>query len=330
MNHFSKPPRSADEHLQILKDRNLVIDDSEEIMIKQYLRAIGYFRLSGYFGPLQYEKDIFRDGAKFDDILRLYNFDLELRHLSFRAVSLIEIELRTWLTDIYSMLYNSFWYADPVNFDLKTERKNIKKYFCEDGQIHDKVETVDRSLYEALIADIVESMEKTEHLEFMMKFRMKYSYDSPIPSWMVLESISFGKLSRLFSLLKHTDEKNIIAKHFGAFNSDFMVSWLHSFVILRNMCAHHGRLWNRKIGKDIMIPRKKKNQFITCVNEKNTSKYYGVASCMLKVFQTTNKDFMIYYKRRLHELIYEYGIDIQALGFPEDYQKDEIWNMTGI
>lgn len=330
MNHFSKPPRKADELLKLLNERGLSVKESEEIEVKNYVRSIGYFRLSGYFGPLQLEKDKFKDNTKFADILRLYEFDTKLKLLTFEALERIEIELRSIMTDVYSLAYESFWYIEEDYFEEKKEKIEIKKCYIEKGELVERIEQVESSVYKNLLKEIYSSVNKIEHSDFMRRFRNKYSEDSPIPSWMIMESISFGKLSRLFSLLKTSDEKRFITKHFGAVTPDHLVSWLHAFVVLRNICAHHSRLWNRKIGKDIKMPTRKNHKFLSNFEEENLRKYYGVSSCLLKIFRNIDKDFMNSYKTRLHKLIEEHDIDVHAMGFPGKYQQDEIWNMTGI
>ena len=330
MNHFSKPPRNPDYLIKILIDRGLTIDETEEIEIKSYIRKIGYFRLSGYFGPLQSEKDKFKDSTHFHDIIRLYRFDKELKFLTFKALERVEIQLRALLTDTYSIAHTSFWYADKELFEEKMEKVTISKCFLEDGELIERNTQIDISLYDALINEISTSVRKTEHSEFMRKFIDKYSADSPIPSWMIMESISFGKLSRLYALLKPSEEKKFIANQFGAVTTDYLVSWLHALVVLRNICAHHSRLWNRKIGKDIKMPTRKSNKFISDFNEENLRKYYGVSSCLLKIFNENDKTFMDYYKNKIHILFKKYDIDPCALGFPENFQNDKIWQRTDI
>ena len=259
-----------------------------------------------------------------------YEFDTKLKLLTFEALERIEIELRSIMTDVYSLTYESFWYIEEDHFEEKKEKIEIKKCYIEKGELVERIEQVESSVYKNLLKEIYSSVNKIEHSDFMRRFRKKYSEDSPIPSWMIMESISFGKLSRLFSLLKTSDEKRFITKHFGAVTPDHLVSWLHAFVVLRNICAHHSRLWNRKIGKDIKMPTRKNHKFLSNFEEENLRKYYGVSSCLLKIFRNIDKDFMNSYKTRLHKLIEEHDIDVHAMGFPGKYQQDEIWNMTGI
>ncbi|HOG73259.1 MAG TPA: Abi family protein, partial [Tenuifilaceae bacterium] len=81
--------------------------------------------------------------------------------------------------------------------------------------------------------------------EFAKAFKNKYSDPMP-PSWMMLEVSSFGTLSSLYNYLHPSWDKREIAKHFGLADKVFS-SWLHSIVYLRNICAHHARLWNREM-----------------------------------------------------------------------------------
>jgi abortive infection bacteriophage resistance protein len=330
METFTKPPRSADEHLKLLLERNLKVSDSEEVEIKRYLRSQGYFRLSEYFGPLQNEtKDKFEDGTTFEDIKRLYVFDNKLKSLTLEALRIIEIELRARLTDVYSMVYDSYWYGDFKLFKDQTEWIDTKTCSIEDGVLVERIERVQTSSYKKLSDDIKQSVDKIEHSDFLKKFREKYTLGSPLPSWMVMESISFGRLSILFSLLKNTDLKKKIADHFGAVTSDHLVSWLHGLVILRNISAHHARLWNKKI-KDVRMPDRERHKFIKNVNDENIRKYFGIASCMLKMLQEINIDFKKEFILTLLGLMSEYKIDPHAMGFPDNFQENTIWMIKDI
>ena len=329
MNHFSKPARKADELLILLKERGLIIEGRQELEVKEYLRSIGYFRLSGYFGPLQSEKDVFKEGTMFADIIRLYTFDSELRSLTFEALEKVEVLLRTQMTDVYSINYNSFWYTNKDLFIDKKEIIEITKCEIEDGEVTERTKQVETLIFNNLSKEIQKSIVKVEQSEFMSRFRQKYSPDSPIPSWMIMESISFGKLSRLFSLLKASEEKRYIAQYFGAISHDYLVSWLHAFVVLRNISAHHSRLWNRKIGKDIKMPTRDKHRFLTNFNEENIRRYYGVSSCLLRIFQHADAQYMNSFKVKLHDLVTRYEIDVTAMGFPSTYREDEIWKIEG-
>jgi abortive infection bacteriophage resistance protein len=92
---YSKNAITYDQQIAKLEKRGLQIPDREEA--RHYLRHIGYYRLAGYWWPLQSDKEkhIFKEDASFDRVIELYNFDRELRILLFRVIEKIEISLRT-------------------------------------------------------------------------------------------------------------------------------------------------------------------------------------------------------------------------------------------
>ncbi len=98
--HFLKPSLSLDEQIALLKNRGLIIENPQRL--RQYLRFIGYYRLSGYFrrscvGYFQIEGDPlhrFQLNTTFDQTLRCYIFDRKLRLMIMDAVERIEVAFR--------------------------------------------------------------------------------------------------------------------------------------------------------------------------------------------------------------------------------------------
>lgn len=134
--------------------------------------------------------------------------------------------------------------------------------------------------------------------------------------------MSFGNLSKLYQNLKPSKQKREIANHFGV-SDKVMISWLHSIVYLRNVCAHHSRLWNRNMTiqpLDILTPRKPR------INTANISKnrtYYML--CIINYFlQTINPASQ--FKQKLKTLLSEYPqVDIKAMNFPDDWEVQPLW-----
>ena len=100
-----KPWRSFQEQLETLKARGLLVDNDSAAL--DYLRRIGYYRLSGYWYPLRMidpiasaaqrkpvRRDEFVPGSRFEDVVRLYVFDKKLRLLALDALERIEMAVR--------------------------------------------------------------------------------------------------------------------------------------------------------------------------------------------------------------------------------------------
>lgn len=93
--HYQKQSISLQDQIQQLKARGLlIVDDS---FAEHYLKNISYYRLAGYWWPMQVDKvnHVFKPNSRFEDVIALYNFDSELRILVFNAIERIEIGLRT-------------------------------------------------------------------------------------------------------------------------------------------------------------------------------------------------------------------------------------------
>ncbi len=117
-----------------------------------------------------------------------------------------------------------------------------------------------------------------EQIEIFIKhYKNKYSYPENPPSWMCVEIMYFSQISKIFQNLKSREDRNDIAQDYGLPESIFE-SWLHTINYVRNICAHHSRLWNRdfQIVPKKYIPKSKKwinsNRMIFGKNKFNTFK----------------------------------------------------------
>jgi len=90
----------------------------------------------------------------------------------------------------------------------------------------------------------------------------KNKYGLPLPIWIACEVWDFGTLSTLFSGMKE-DDQDIIASKYNVRNGRSLEKWLRSLNYLRNVCAHHSRLWNRNI---IDQPSLKTEEHLSWVN----------------------------------------------------------------
>lgn len=155
--------------------------------------------------------------------------------------------------------------------------------------------------------------------KFLRSFKSKYSNTFP-PSWMTLELTTFGTLSTLYMGLRPGVPKREIAHHFGLDDKTFS-SWLHTFVYLRNVCAHHSRLWNREMSIAPRLPLNPQKQWLESkVPIKNDRLYYAM-SMMLYLLQTVDSKHQLVYRFRI--LLKKYPvIDIAAMGFPSNWENE--------
>ncbi|MDY0321250.1 MAG: Abi family protein [Arcobacteraceae bacterium] len=287
---YRKPHLSYQEQVQLLKSRKLIIND--EAYATQKLIHISYYRLSAYFIPFYSEKNTFKDNITFDDIIELYHFDKELRILTFNAIEKIEIFLRASISHNFSKEHTPFGYIESKNLCCTNEELKI--------------------LYDEIKKETNRSKET-----FVKHFRETYTQND-LPIWMVVETISFGTLSKLYTMLCPKTEKLVL----NNINLPSFVfkNWLHVFSYIRNISAHHSRLWNRQFVIKAKIP-KHKSQFSGIMNDK----YYTFAIMTHYILNAINDTFN--FKQELKNLFDKFpNIDKNAMGFPNDWENMDIWN----
>jgi abortive infection bacteriophage resistance protein len=226
---YNKTPLSFQEQLTLLENRGLTINDKTKALA--YLQEISYYRLSAYFLPYQQIKDTFNAGITFSQIIDTYTFDRELRLLIFDCIERIEVAIRTQMIYNMAMHYNdSHWQDNRSLF--------IAPYYNKIGNLVDPYTDFQSIISKAKTARTPEV--------FIKHYTNNYHSPSNPPSWMCLELLTVGELSHLYSGLKYNSDKKRIADFFDVHHTVF-TSWLHTLTYVRNICAHHSRLWNRDL-----------------------------------------------------------------------------------
>lgn len=293
---FNKPALTYSQQIQLLKDRGLFIEDDSRAA--HILEVISYYRLSGYWYPLLKDKSrhIFKEDASFNQAFTIYCFDRELRKLIHGEIEKVEIAVRAKMIYVLSLKYGPFWYKDRSLFKSKL--------------------IFDRS------SKNLSSEYKRSDEEFIKAFNKNYSDEMP-PSWMSVEITSFGTLSMLYSNLKPAKERREIANHFGVSDGVFE-SWLHSLVYLRNICAHHSRLWNRSLSIAPQVPRKILENWIDLTAVQN-NKLFFVISIVYFLLKKVNPNTK--FKGKLNSLFDTYTtIDLSAMNFPKNWEDQDLYN----
>lgn len=253
---YSKPWLSIADQLAQLQARGMQIGDMAKAT--DYLERIGYYRLSGYwydfrirsaFCPLdpatggkpkkvRIERpvlDEFKPGTRFHDAVDLYVFDKKLRLLVLDALERIEVALRVDLSHRLGQK-DAFAYLKPELF-----HENFSSKLDPTSGLSRHHEWLTK--HAALVARSRET--------FMVHNKAKYGL--PLAIWVACEVWDFGCMSTLFAGLKSADQ-DAIAQTYGVADGRVFESWLRSLNYLRNVCAHHSRLWNRNVVEEPKLP----------------------------------------------------------------------------
>ena len=318
---YEKTATTIAQQIELLKERGLEIPDHGRA--EKYLSTVGYYRLTGYMYHFQLDggKHEFKKGTTFDDIIDTYNFDKKLRYLIAAYLERIEVAMRALLTNNYSLAHGLFWYTDERHFNKPEEI---------DPDLLDKLKKANKPIprrytdsHAYINSCVKENFNKATEL-FITKFKEKYSDPLP-PSNMAMEILSMGKLARLYEALKSCKEKTNIALAFGL-PEIILISWLTYLTNIRNICAHHARLWNRGTSADrFIIPQKKSIKFTGELSPSFNASLYGTLSVMLRLLNAINPENSLVQK--FSELLKDYSkINISYMGFPADWEKNPAWS----
>lgn len=312
---YEKKPLSIKEQVEKLQSRGLVIDDEE--LAAKYLSNISYYRLRAYTYPFQNNSDpekfheFVRKDINFKDIIDLYCFDRRLRFLIFNALEKVEVALRSKISQHYSeATSDSHWYMDESLFKDDA--------YMKDGKSEYK--------YNKLMEDIEEEVDRSQE-EFIKHYYRRYSSPNMPPSWMVLEVVSLGSLSRLYELLVKDDQKKAIAKELGLNKVDILENWMHAFSNLRNCCAHHSRIWNRRFVVNLQLPTNANYTFLdrNTIASTKRNKLFAYMCCIKYVLDivSPNNDFYT----NLQGLIAQGGtlLSLKDMGFPDNWRHLGVW-----
>jgi len=224
---YTKPHATAAQRVTHLQGKGLLIPRPSVAARK--IEAIGYERLRIYFlsrRQLNVPGRPFVAGTTYQDILRLYECDMQLRDVCFSAVGQFELLLRNTLSETLSHSFGSHPYYDVNAFRDPAANLNVLQIFA---KVYEK--SKDR---------------RAKHY--------RDTYGTPVmpPIWVMKEFLTFGGTARIFQGL-NGPVRTTIARQFGVGSDHIFTNWVECLVDLRNICAHHDRLFNRSFQKQPAI-----------------------------------------------------------------------------
>lgn len=190
---------------------------------EQFFAHVNYYRLSGYCLAFEQSRHAFAPDTSFEAVRYAYEFDWSLRDLLNEALEVIEVDLRAVTAHHFGKQYGAFGHTVNANF---------YKFF-----------------------DLTKIRDETQRSSepFVQHFRATYLEYPDLPVWAVTEIMSLGTLSKMIYSM-HRRDQIALATRYGQFHSVF-VSWAHHMLYIRNLCAHHARVWDRAWPIKPILPR---------------------------------------------------------------------------
>lgn len=291
---YNKPHLSVIKQVEQLKARNMHFIDEE--FAKHYLSHLNYYRLTAYWLPYEenHSTHIFKTGTTFENVYKYYKFDRALRVLVLEAIEKIEVSIRTQMAHELSMKHGTHPHLkESIFLDSDKHKKGLHSWVKE---------------------------YKRSNEDYSKHFQEKYLESLP-PIWVSVELMSLGQISQWYSNIKQRKDRQIIAKKYNL-DEKILKSFLHHLTIIRNICAHHGRLWNRKFRIDTKLansPENLKNNFTSIkAHKRNIFNTLVYIKYLLDIIEPEHE-----WNRKLKDLIVD--INIGAMGFPKGWLEKPIW-----
>lgn len=290
---YSKPWLSLADQVNLLKQRGLAIPSDDDA--NRFLERVNYYRLAGYLLPFEanHADHTLRPGTRLDDVIELYKFDEELRVRVFEAISHLEIAMRTaWAHELSKV-------GGP-HAHLSPEHAKSPRLFYDNLQA------------------LARECSRLKKEPYIKHFETRYREYLP-PVWAACEAMSFGLLSKSFGNLANAKLRKAIAAHFGV-PHDVLESWLQHLNIVRNVCAHHSRLWNRDFTVTPMKPKSRPSDLPSKWNESSRGLFNAL---LILRYYTDSSDPTGTWTMRLSDLLSAQPAGrLYAMGFRSDSVHD--------
>lgn len=281
------------EQLDLLIDKGLILDINKEEALS-FLTENNFYRLLGY---LDYCLKNY-DRVTFNKLKEIYIFDFDLRRILNDLLEEAEIITKTQIAYNLSLNLSPYFYLDETCF----YNNDYQRFFL------DKVEEV--------------------KVKNTLLYNSKNYIGELIPIWVLVEAISFGTISKMFSNLNNKYKSFVCGKtnyykyHYKAFQS-----YLYTSVQLRNICAHRGRLYGIRLNANPSLSHQDKilferHSYPIKTSGSTCSIFIAIYSALRLLNDESSRKGYI---NKLSSLFNQYkDLDVKPLGFYNNW-KPVLW-----
>ena len=279
-----KTPLSTLQLADTLIDKGLKVGSKKSLI--NALETKGYYRLNGYWIAL--EKDnCFLPGTTLDDILQIEAFNNELSQYIFAAIAPIEVCLRSQLSTKLACRYGN------------------RALHCPDAFF-------DQEAFEKLQASLAKETKQAIASKKTLVMRDMGKYGE-LATWSEIENTSLGTLSKIYGNLADAELIKDTASIFNI-SGTYLRNWLRYLTQIRNICAHHDRLYNR----------------LFCVKPRMFREYSNIDAARLfptfivlfRLHESLDPARTNLLRRQLGQIVDAHPtVDLKPIGFPENWRE---------
>lgn len=303
---YTKPWLSFEQQADLLINKRGLVAGRDNLI--KHLADIGYYRLSGYWYIFKRQPKVdkngtqderFIEGTSFDQIWRLYIFDRRFRLVVLDAIERVEVYFRTQLAYELARETGAFGFLDANNLPRLKQGE-----------------------YGKFIARCKDELRRSRE-PFALHFKEAYSDEHALPPyWILVNLMDFGTMLRLFNGAP-AEIRNKLANDLGV-SSRVLESWLVTINTVRNICAHHGRLWNRGIGTRPIIPKRSKRPEWHEPFSVRSDNMFGILTILSYLLEHIAPETS--WRERLFKLLDRLSVgELRRMGFTKGWQECPLW-----
>jgi abortive infection bacteriophage resistance protein len=157
---------------------------------------------------------------------------------------------------------------------------------------------------------------------FAEHFQQTYDEFPDLPIWAVCETMTFGAMFTLFKMSERLT-KNLVAQSMGL-HGPVLFSWLQTLNYIRNICAHHARLWNRELAIQPVLPDRKNDPRWYGPREVSTRRVFVVLRLLNRLVNQVAPQS--HWRDRLFALFDRFpNVPLKPMGIPADWRTHDLW-----
>lgn len=221
-----------------MKSRGLKISDIA--VAKDFLYRNNYYRISGYSLTLR-SHDVFEPDSTFQNIIDIYEFDCNLRHILLKYLEIIEVTVKSVYSYEFAKVYGATGYMNSANFTDSDTYANVMQ----------KAESQKSS--------------RLPHEAYLKHFVKDLHQD--IPLWAFVDLLTISDISFLYKISDKQIKMSVAsALGFKSQGDKILERFMHHMTIIRNLCAHGSRLYNRLFEQKPWLSKKECSLLISLPN----------------------------------------------------------------
>ena len=219
-----KEYKNNEELIDYLISKNVIIND-RKLALKNIEKYSYYSIINGYKFVFKDNDNNYKENTSFEEIFALYEFDKNIKAIFLKFTLEIEVIIK-------SLMANTL-----------AEEYGVENYLT--------LENLDENADEKLVNDFIEKIEKEIDDNYIKHPAIRHYKDTYhfVPPFVLTKILTFGAISRYYSLLKKSDRQKI--SRYFKLSDKLLKQILINLTMVRNISAHSDRLFNYRNKYDI-------------------------------------------------------------------------------